>query len=118
MFTIHLCNLKFIAFHGVHDEERILGGEYEINAAITFTQALPILTLQQTIDYVKIYGVIKQRMDMPTPLLETIVQDLTTQIQAIDNRITAIEINLKKLHPPIAAFTGSVAINYKKEFTQ
>lgn len=116
MFTIHLTNLKFIAYHGVHDEERILGGEYEIDAAVTFKEEERITALQQTIDYTKIYALIKQRMQMPTALLETVVQELAQNIYAADNRITSISINLKKINPPITAFAGSLGVSYKKDF--
>jgi 7,8-dihydroneopterin aldolase/epimerase/oxygenase len=116
MFTIHLANLKFFAYHGLHQEERILGGEYEIDAAVTFKQDQRITALQQTLDYTKIYTVIKQRMQIPTALLETVVQELAQNIYAADSRITSININLKKINPPITAFTGSVGVSYKKDF--
>jgi 7,8-dihydroneopterin aldolase/epimerase/oxygenase len=116
MFTIHLTNLKFTAYHGVHKEERILGGEYEMDANVTFKEEQRITALQQTIDYTKIYTVIKQQMQIPTALLETVVQELAQNIYATDNRITSISINLKKINPPIMASTGSVGISYKKDF--
>jgi 7,8-dihydroneopterin aldolase/epimerase/oxygenase len=116
MFTIQLNNLKFFSFHGLHEEERILGSEYEVNAAVTFTGADAITTLNQTIDYVKIYGIIKQRMEMPTALLETVAQDLAQLIYTADKRITSISISIKKMHPPIIAFTGNVGVSYKIDF--
>jgi 7,8-dihydroneopterin aldolase/epimerase/oxygenase len=116
MFTIHLTNLKFIAYHGVHEEEQVLGGEYEMDAAVTFNEEQRIAALTNTVDYTKIYAIIKQRMQIPTALLETVVQELAQNIYAADNRITAISINLKKINPPILAFTGNVGVSYKKDF--
>jgi dihydroneopterin aldolase len=116
MFTIQLSNLKFFSFHGLHEEERVLGNEYEINVAVTFTETGAITTLGQTIDYVKVYNIIKQRMEMPTALLETVAQDLAQLIYTADSRITSISINIKKMHPPIVAFTGNVGVSYKIDF--
>ncbi|MFM2326021.1 MAG: dihydroneopterin aldolase [Bacteroidota bacterium] len=116
MFTIQLNNLKFFSFHGLHEEERVLGKEYEINVAVTFTETGAITTLGQTIDYVKVYSIIKQRMNIPTALLETVAQDLAQLIYTADKRITSISISIKKMHPPIIAFTGNVGVNYKKDF--
>lgn len=116
MFTIHLHNLNFFSFHGIHDEERALGNDYEVNIDVTFTSNELIKALQQTVDYVKIYKIIKQRMNIPTPLLETVAQDLAQQIYDGDNRITSININVKKVFPPIKNFKGSVAVSYKKDF--
>ena len=116
MFTIHLHNLKFFAFHGLHDEEKVLGKEYDVNADVSFEENGAVNRLHQTIDYVKIYYIIKQRMNTPTQLLETVAQDLAQLIYKADNRITSIHISIKKIHPPIAAFEGNVGVSYKKDF--
>ena len=34
MITIHLHHLIFFACHGLHEEEKILGNEYEVNAEV------------------------------------------------------------------------------------
>lgn len=116
MFTIHLHNLKFFSFHGLHEEEKILGKEYDVNADVTFEENGLVNRLHQTIDYVKIYDIIKQRMNVPTHILETVAQDLAQLIYKADNRITSIHISIKKIHPPIAAFEGNVGVSYKKDF--
>lgn len=116
MVTIHLHNLQFFSFHGVHEEERILGGEFVVNAELSFNESNVITALDQTIDYVKIYALIKQQMSVPTALLETVAQGLADNIYAIDNRIASISINIKKTNPPIANFQGSVGVSFKKDF--
>ncbi len=116
MFTIHLNNLIFFAYHGLHDEERILGGEFEVNAAIGFDAAGKVSSLKQTVDYTEIFEVIKQRMHQPTALLETLVQELVHNIYQSDRRITWVDINLKKMNPPIGNFQGSVTVSYKHQF--
>ncbi len=116
MFTIHLTNLFFFSFHGIHEEERILGNEYELNVDIEFLEKEQVNNLNQTIDYVKVFEIIKQRMSIPTALLETVAQDLTQEIYTFDNKISLINISIKKSHPPIAGFKGTVGISYKKVF--
>ncbi len=116
MFTIHLHHLKFFCYHGLHAEEKILGKNYEVNTDITFFENGSITRLHQTIDYAKVYEIIKQRMNKPTALLETVAQDLAQLIYKADNRITAISISIKKLHPPLAQFEGHVGVSYKREF--
>lgn len=116
MFSIHLTNLKFFCFHGLYQEEKILGGDFVVDATISFTVNEAVASIEQTIDYTKIYELIKQRMAQPTALLETVAQDLANSIQLADNRITAIDISIKKVNPPIAQFCGSIAVRFKKEF--
>ena len=116
MFTIHLNNLRFFSFHGVYEEEKILGNEYEVNADVTFNVAETITELEQTVNYVNIYELIKQRMNIPTALLETVAQGLVHTIHTLDERITSITVSVKKIHPPIANFRGLVGVSYKKDF--
>ena len=74
MITIHLNNLRFFSFHGLHEEETLLGNEYEINADVRFHEEQErIDSLDKTVNYADIFELIKQRMQIATPLLETVV---------------------------------------------
>jgi dihydroneopterin aldolase len=116
MLTVHLHDLLFAGYHGVHDEERILGNTYELNIDATLDIKEHITQLHQTADYVAIYEIIKKRMALPSALLETVAQDLADLIHLYDNRIKSVSVSIKKLNPPIVNFQGSVGVSYKKEF--
>lgn len=116
MFTINLHNLIFHAYHGIHEEEKIVGNEFEVNVSLSFIADEQITTLEQTINYATVYEIIKQRMQIATPLLETLVQDLTEAIRAFDNRIKSISVSVEKKNPPISNMEGSVSVHYKKDF--
>lgn len=117
MITIHLYNLKFFAFHGVHEEEKLLGNEYEVNADVQFHEEHGVInSLSQTINYADIFEIIKIRMNIPSTLLETIVMDIGNSIYTKYNYVRQINISLKKLHPPIKGIQGSVAVTWHKEF--
>ena len=111
--TIHLHNLLFHAFHGVHDEEQIIGNEFEVNVDIEVSTTLIINNLQQTVNYVDVYAIIQQRMMQSTLLLETVAQELLADIQSMDEKITSVSISIKKLHPPIPHFEGTVGVTFK-----
>ena len=113
MFTIHLHQLLFHSYHGFYHLEQILGNDFEINADIELDTTEQITTLRQTVNYVTIYNIIKQRMQQPTPLLETLTQELAQAIQAIDTSIKTVSIQIKKLSPPIENFQGVVGVSYK-----
>jgi 7,8-dihydroneopterin aldolase/epimerase/oxygenase len=115
-FTIHLHHLNFFSFHGVHEEERILGGAYEVNIDINFSAKAAITALEQTIDYVGIYELIKQQMNQPTALLETLAQNMAEAIHTFNTLTEAVTISIKKLHPPIENFQGLVGVSYTKKF--
>ena len=116
MLTIHLSNLIFHAYHGIYKEEKIVGNDFEVNVEVTFDANYEIININQTIDYVALHGIIKKIMDTPTPLIETVVQEMATQIKLFDTRITSVKVSVKKLNPAISNFEGTVGISYTQVF--
>ena len=116
MVTIHLHNLMFHSFHGMFKEERVLGNNFEINVDVSFDVTETITKLNQSIDYVSLYAIIKEVMDVPTQLLETVVQHLADRFQNFDEKIKSVVISIKKLNPPIHNFQGTVGLTYSKVF--
>ncbi len=57
MITIHLHDLLFNAFHGIHEEERRLGNEYVVDASLEFHETIEVIThINETINYVTNYN--------------------------------------------------------------
>lgn len=115
MFTIQLQHLIFFGFHGIHEEEKILGNEFEVNVSVVLEDA-QVSSIGQTVNYADIYEIIKKRMNIPTALLETLAQDLVDIIQQTDARIRSVSVSIEKKYPPIPGISGSVSVNYKKDF--
>ncbi len=116
MLTIHLNNLQFHSFHGVYEEERILGNNYEVNVSLDIAGDAPVNDLDQTVNYESVYAIIAERMKVPTALLETVAQDLAQLIQSACPGIRSVNVHIEKKFPPLTAFRGSVGVTYKKEF--
>ena len=117
MITIHLYNVKFYSYHGIHEEEKLLGNDYEVNADIQFHEEhSQIDSISQTINYVELFEIIKARMEIPTDLLETIVMDIGNTIHEKHNYVRSIYVSLKKVNPPVAYMQGSVGVSWHKEF--
>ncbi len=116
MYTIQLHNLTFFSFHGLHEEEKIIGNTFEVSIDIFIGDIPSVKSIKDTLNYVEVYRVIKERMWIPTPLLENIAEDIVHSLQSLDKRIKEINISIKKKHPPITHFAGSVGITLKKTF--
>ena len=111
---IHLKDLKFYSFHGLHNGEDILGGKFEVNLTVSFEPGHEVLTkIDKTVDYSELYRLVKDRMAIKTPLLETIGMEIANEIIAQFHIVSEVEISIQKLHPPIEQFEGSVGISYK-----
>lgn len=119
MMFIHLHDVVFYAKHGLHEEEKLIGGEFLVNLSAGYHAGNIINTINDTVDYVAVYEMVKDQMSKPTPLLETIAMEISSQILAQFSIVQEVHISIKKLHPPIAAFQGYVGVSYilKRENT-
>ena len=114
MMFIHLHDLRFYSFHGVHEEEGLLGGNYEINLSAGFEPSTDVIReLSETLDYTGIFQLIKERMAIPTSLLETIAMEICASIQSKYPSVAKISISVKKLYPPVNNFEGSVGVSFE-----
>ena len=116
MLTIQLHQLHFFAYHGLFEQEKKTGNNFELDVDIHLEIAGKISSLKHTLDYVVVYEMIEKRMEQPTALLETVAQELVEQIHDLDNRVKSVEITIRKLAPPIKNFKGYVGVSVKKEF--
>lgn len=114
MLSIQLHNIILFAHHGIYEEEKILGNEFELNITIKhLPKHLPMKHLSDTIDYVSAYELVKNRMAIPTPLLETVVTDIAQKILAQFSLAEEVTVSIRKIHPPITQVRGSVAVNFE-----
>ena len=117
MVTVRLHNLLFNAYHGIHEEEKILGNEYIVNAAFEFHEKDEVIIhINDTINYEIIYNIIKERMNIPTPLLETVVMEAGNTIHNTFPDLKSIFISIKKMHPPIEGMQGAAEVSWHKQF--
>jgi dihydroneopterin aldolase len=115
MLSIHLHNLRFFAHHGIYEEERILGNEFELNITVKHSpKQLPVKHLPDTIDYISVYELVKKRMGIPTPLLETLATDIAMQILEKFLLAEAVSISIRKLYPPVSQLQGSVGVSFER----
>lgn len=122
MITIHLEQLRFFAYHGLFEEERLLGNDFLVDIQLQYhPHQKMIYAIEETIDYTQVYEMIANRMKEPTDLLETIATDFCNQVMVKFAAVDTIQIYIKKLNPPIATFIGTVGVSYqlnRKDFKQ
>jgi len=113
MLSIHLHNLLFVCTHGVYEAEYAVNNKFEVNIDVSYLPEQRIInSLSETINYASIYTITKKIMLQHTPLLETLAMDIAYNIQAAFSNIVTINVSIKKLHPPIPAFIGSVGVSF------
>ena len=118
MLKISLHRLKFHAFHGLYKEERSTGNDFEVNVDVYFNENVEMITrLPETINYVTLYQLVKDRMHIPKPLLETLAMDMAKQIRERFPEVWEINISVSKINPPLLNFQGETTVTYSKRYT-
>ena len=116
-FTIELRNLEFYSFHGLYEEEKRVGGEFVVDAFAKFPADDHNLTsINETVNYAALFAIIKDEMERPGELLETIAQSIAEKIYVRYGVIKEIEIRIEKKKAPIVGLNGSVAARYRKVY--
>lgn len=111
-----MTGLRFFAYHGVHKEEAVLGNEFEVDAFIEQeAPEEPITAIDDTINYVAVYDLLKEEMQVRQALLETCVMRLADRVFQLFPRIEKVTITLRKLTPPIEGFVGKVGVSYTRK---
>ena len=100
---ILLEGMKFYAYHGVLEQERILGNHYTIDLEIQLdlSKASQTDNLNDTVSYADIYAVVKNEMAIPSQLLEHVAGRIKRKIKSAFPDIKDITIRLSKHNPPV-----------------
>ena len=117
IMTVELKELRFYAFHGLYGEEKKTGNEFEVSLCIDFDPVETVITnIAVTVNYARLYEIVKTEMQKPRALLETLAMEIVESIHVSFPQINKADISIKKLHPPIIQFSGNVGVRYQKEF--
>lgn len=112
---IYLNDVVFLGYHGLYAEEKKLGNTYIVNVQIDFTPTTHMVDqLDQTIDYVQVYALVKKWMDIPTSLLETLVCKIADDILLSHPIADKVFVKITKVHMPIPQFDGNVSVALEK----
>ena len=116
-FTIELRGLQFYSFHGLYEEEKKVGGEFVVDVFAKFPAADHSLkSIHETVNYGALFTIVKDEMNQPRELLETIAQSIAEKIYAQYSVIKEVEIRIEKKKAPIVGLNGSVAASYRKVY--
>jgi dihydroneopterin aldolase len=112
---ICLNDVVFFGYHGLYADEKKLGNTYKVDVHIDFTPKVSIIDqLDQTIDYVHVYALVKKRMEIPTPLLETLVATIAEDILTEQPIADKVFVKITKVIMPIPQFDGNASVSIEK----
>lgn len=105
---IHLHEMVFYGYHGVHDEERKLGQRFIVNFSFETEPShdTEIKNLEDTVDYTKVFAIIKHILENEKfKLLENCANTILDNIMSDFPELVWANVKIKK---PSVAINGSL----------
>jgi dihydroneopterin aldolase len=103
--------MKFHAFHGVREEERIIGGTFLADISyVTDTDAAGTDRIEDTISYAEIYDLAKAEMMKPSQLIENVAGRILKAIRNKFPQIRETTVKITKLNPPVNGEAGKATV--------
>ena len=119
MISIELKDIRLHGSHGVYHGESKTGNLYQVDLCVKYEEGgANFHTLNDTISYVELYDILRQRMQFPTPLLEKLRIEIIGQIKHQYPFIAEAMISIYKLQAPIQNFEGKVGVSLHKIFNE
>ena len=119
MALIALEDMRFYAYHGLYEEERIIGTNFvldifietDIHSADTIKEH-GMDKLINTINYETVYDICKMQMrqESSEKLLETVLSNIVFALKKQFSTIQVVKTKIRKLNPPIGGYIGSASI--------
>jgi dihydroneopterin aldolase len=115
---VSLEGLEFHAYHGVYAHERSSGNKFEVDILVDtqFADSAFHDELSGTINYEDLYAIVKEEMEKPSKLLETVGHAIAKQTLQSFKEAVSVEVKISKFNPPIGGVCkrASVVVNKKR----
>ncbi len=112
-----LSGMRFRAHHGVLAEERTQGQDFlvDVDLEADLRGAGQSDDLDRTIDYRRVYGIVKDVMlGTPQNLVETLAETIATKILALD-RVSAVTVRVCKPQVKLPGPLESAGVEMRRE---
>ena len=114
MATIALEGMRFYAYHGFYEEERIIGNLFTVDLYIEakIQRAAASDDLFATVNYETAYFICQSEMRKPVKLLETLAQNIAERISGQFERVSGVTVRVRKHAPPLGGPVDSSYVEY------
>jgi len=115
MSVITLENMEFHAYHGCLEHEKKLGNTFVVSVSMKMNtdKAEKSDLLEDTLNYQKVYNVVKEQIEIPANLIEHVGQRIVRSLEKQFPEVNSFVIKLSKLNPPLGGRVEKVTIELK-----
>lgn len=105
IMTVELKELRFYAFHGLYGDEKKTGNEFEVSLCVDFDPVETVITnIAVTVNYARLYEIVKTEMQKPRALLETLAMEIVEAIHVSFPQIKKADISIKNFTRRLFSF--------------
>jgi dihydroneopterin aldolase len=116
MGLIELEEMDFYAYHGQFEEEQVVGNKFLVNITIETdcSKAAETDNLHDALDYVSIYKITKEEMEVKSHLLEHLTGRIIDRIHKEFPQIAHSKVKVSKLNPPMGGRMEKVSVTFSR----
>lgn len=115
---IRIKKATFYGYHGVRSEEQSVGGKFEADVDIytDFSEAARKDSLNQTIDYHKVYSFMYHlALEQKYYLIEALAGKIADELLIKFSAIQKVAVRVRKNNPPLGGVVDCVEVEVIKE---
>lgn len=109
--SVEIDRLLVRAYHGVFDQERKVGNDFEVTVRVDYPWDIDSDSLDGTLNYAELISLVQKEMAEPSALLEHVAGRIYRAIEARWSRVTGGYIKIAKLTPPVTAQVASASVS-------
>ncbi len=117
MSMIAIEGMEFYAYHGCFEEEKIIGTAFMVDLCFKTdtSEAEKTDELKKTVNYLKVYQVVKKEMETSSNLLEHISSRILLAVQREFPQVDWAKVKIQKLNPPLGGKMKSVSVTLEMD---
>jgi|SRR5690554_1020988 len=103
MGIVEIEGMRFYAYHGHFEAERVVGNEFLVDVGIETECAAAAASdnLEDALNYQAVYDLVKREMQVKSHLLEHVAKRILDALYAEFSAIEKAKVKVSKLNPPM-----------------
>jgi dihydroneopterin aldolase len=112
MAKISIEGMEFFAYHGCFKEEQIIGTKFKIDLFLDTDTSTAEQSddLNDTVNYLAVYNVVKTEMAIKSKLLENVGRRILSRVKEEFPAVKHAILKIRKINPPLGGKIDFVAV--------